>query len=162
MRSILLGTPAGTSLRVSADASNPAGAAPRFADIDPSAAADFRVFSPPRLFAPVGGNVVNVRFRVPGTNRAALVRGFGAVYTGVEVRGGTTFQYFDARGRSLGTYAVPVDRRRLSFLGVTFASPVVARVRVSFGTAPLGTPETAGADVAVVDDVIYGEPVSAR
>ena len=159
-RGIVLGAP-GTGLRVSADSHNPAGAAPLFADIDPAAAADFRTFSAQRLFAPVGGNVVNVRFRVPGTNTAAVVRGFGAVYTGVEVRGSTTFEYFDARGRSLGTYAVPVDRRKLSFLGVTFATPVVARVRVSFGNSPLGTAETGGADVAVVDNVIYGEPVAA-
>ena len=38
-------------------------------------------------------------------------------------------------------------------------SPVVARVRIEYGTGRSG-PTTAGVDVAVMDDFIYGEPVA--
>lgn len=158
-RGALLSTP-GTGLRVSADSDNPAGAAPRFGDINPAYAAAFRTFSAERLFSPVGSNVVNLRFRVPGTNRPAVVRGFGAVYTGIDRRESTAFEYFDARGRSLGSFSVPAGRKKLSFLGVAFAKPVVARVRIEYGNRALGPDETAEIDVAVMDNFIYGEPVA--
>lgn len=159
-RGALLSTP-GTGLRVSADADNPAGAAPRFGDINPAYTAAFRTFSAERLFSPVGSNVVNLRFRVPGTTTPALVRGFGAVYTGIDRRESTAFEYFDARGRSLGSFSVPAGRKRLSFLGVAFAKPVVARVRIEYGNRALGPDETGPIDVAVMDNFIYGEPVAA-
>lgn len=159
-RGAVLTTP-GTGLRVSADGDNPRGAAPRFADINPSYAAEFRTFSAPRLFSPVGSNVVNLRFRVPGTSTPALVRGFGAVYTGIDRRENTAFQYFGAGGRSLGRFAVPVGKRKLSFLGVVFAKPVVARVRIEYGNRALGPDESARIDVAVMDNFIYAEPVAA-
>jgi hypothetical protein len=53
---------------------------------------------------------------------------------------------------------VPARPSGLSFLGVVFRQPVVARVRIEYGNQPLGTDETAGYDVAVMDDFIYGEP----
>lgn len=159
-RGALLSTP-GTGLRVSADSDNPDGAAPRFGDINPGYPAEFRTFSAQRLFSPVGSNVVNLRFRVPGTDRLAVVRGFGAVYTGVD-RPETAFQYFDAKGRSLGRFTVPVGKRSLSFLGVVFTKAVVARVRIEYGNRALGPDETGDIDVAVMDNFIYGEPVAAR
>jgi len=158
-RGALLSTP-GTGLRVSADSDNPDGAAPRFGDINPSYPAEFRTFSAQRLFSSVGSNVVNLRFRVPGTDRPAVVRGFGAVYTGVD-RPETAFQYFDAKGRSLGRFAVPVGRKRLSFLGVVFTEAVVARVRIEYGNRALGPDEAGDIDVAVMDNFIYGEPIAA-
>jgi hypothetical protein len=157
-RGALLSTP-GTGLRVSADADNPDGAAPRFGDINPTYRAEFRTFSAQRLFSPVGSNVVNLRFRVPGTNRPAVVRGFGAVYTGVDRRE-TAFEYFGADGRSLGRFEVPVARRKLSFLGVAFPTAVVARVRIEYGNRALGPSESGSTDVAVMDNFIYGEPVA--
>jgi hypothetical protein len=157
-RGAVLTTP-GTGLRVSADSDNPAGAAPLFADINPSYADEFATFSAERLFSPVGSNVANLTFRVPGTSRKAVVRGFGAVYTGIDKVENTAFQYFDRRGRSLGRYAVPRGRDRLSFLGVVFDEAVVARVRIEYGNGPLGPADGGAVDVAVMDDFIYGEPV---
>ena len=158
-RGAVLTTP-GRGLRVSADSDNPKDAAPRFADINPTYAAEFRTFSAERLFSPFGSNVANLTFRVPGTNRRAVVRGFGAVYTGVDRRETAAFTYFGADGERLGTYAVPVGRRKLSFLGVVFDEPVVARVRIVYGNRALGPDEGPGVDVAVMDDFIYGEPVA--
>jgi hypothetical protein len=157
-RGAVLRTP-GRGLRVSADADNPAGAAPRFGDINPAYTSAFRTFSAERLFSPVGSNVANLTFRVPGTSRRAVVRGFGAVYTGIDRPENTAFQYFDRRGRSLGRFAVPVGRDRLSFLGVVFTSAVVARVRIEYGSGPLGPDDGGAVDAAVMDDFIYGEPV---
>ena len=74
----------GDHVAVSADASNPAGAAVRFGDINPVNSAQFRTYSPQRLFSPIGSSIVSLRFSVPGTDRPAVVRGFGAVFTGVD------------------------------------------------------------------------------
>ena len=157
-RGAVLRTPG--SLRVSADSDNPKGAAPRFGDINPSYTSEFRTFSAERLFSPVGSNVVNLTFRVPGTGTRAVVRGFGAVYTGIDLRENTAFKFFDAKGKSLGTFAVPIGKRKLSFLGVVFDEPVVARVRIEYGNRALGPDEGRGVDVAVMDNFIYGEPVA--
>ena len=46
----------------------------------------FRTFSPSRLFTPVGSNITEASFFIPGTNGTApaTVRGFGAVFTDVD------------------------------------------------------------------------------
>ena len=110
---------------MSAAPNNPSGTAVRFGDIDPTYPSRFRTFSPPRLFSPIGSNVVNLTFVIPGTSTPALVRGFGAVYidTGLQH---TAFQYFDKNGGSLGSFPVPVMKEGFSFLGVVFDQPVVA------------------------------------
>jgi len=159
-RGAILETP-GDHVAVSADASNPTGAAVRFGDVNPDYPDLFTTFSAERLFSPIGSNIVNLRFRVPGTSRRAVVRGFGAVYTDIDKRENTAFEYFDRRGRSLGSYSAPVSRQGLSFLGVVFRRAVVARVRIKYGNGPLGPDETRRYDVAVMDDFLYGEPVAA-
>ena len=106
--------------------------------------------------------MVNLTFRVPGTHRAAVVRGFGAVYTDVDRREGTAFRYYDRRGHLLGRFAVPVSRGGLSFLGVRFARAVVARVRIEYGSGALGPDDGSAFDAAVMDASIYGEPRAAR
>jgi hypothetical protein len=156
-RGAVLGAP-GSGVAVSADGDNPAAAEPRFGDINPTYARQFKTFSAERLFSPIGSNVVNLRFYVPGTKRRAVVRGFGAVYTDIDRRENTAFEYFDARGRSLGKYAVPRRPSGLSFLGVVFSRPIVARVRIEYGSGPLGPSDRANYDAAVMDDFIYGEP----
>ena len=160
-RGALLATP-GDHVAVSADSDNPDGAAVRFGDINPTYVNQFRTFSAPRLFSPVGSNIVNLRFRVPGTNRRAVTRGFGAVYTDVDRADKTAFRYYDDHNRLLGKFTVPVSRRGLSFLGVRFPTAVVARVRIEYGTSKLGRNDSARYDVAVMDDFIYGEPQPAQ
>src|SRR5207302_5530048 len=53
---------------------------------NPTYAKTFRTFSPSRLFTPVGSNITNASFFIPGTNGTvpATVRGFGAVFTDVD------------------------------------------------------------------------------
>jgi hypothetical protein len=71
----------------------------------------------------------------------------------------TAFEYFDQSGTSLGKFGVPVADKGLSFLGVAFDKASVARVRIEYGTVALGPDDGPGADAAVMDDFIYGEPV---
>jgi hypothetical protein len=145
---------------VSANPDNPAGVAVRFGDINPSYVDRFRTFSAERLFSPIGSNVVKLRFALPGTSTRAVVRGFGAVYTSVDRKESAVFEYFDKRGKSLGKFAVPVSKSGLSFLGVQFADPIVARVKIVYGNNKLGPKDSGKYDVAVMDDFIYGEPQS--
>jgi hypothetical protein len=112
------------------------------------------------LFSPIGSNIVDLFFFVPGTGTPAVTRGFGAVYTDVDVIENTAFEYFDAAGNSLGTFSTPVSNNGLSFLGVTFANPVVRHVRIRYGNSALGPADSVEFDVAVMDDFIYGEPVA--
>jgi hypothetical protein len=156
-RGAILTTP-GNHVAVSAAPNNPSGAAVRFGDINPTYASRFHTFSPPRLFSPIGSNIVNLSFRVPGTNKPAAVRGFGAVYTDVDIPEKTGFRYYDVRGRLLGSFSVPAKPRGLSFLGVRFPGAVVARVRIEYGNHALGPKDSARIDVAVMDNFIYGEP----
>jgi hypothetical protein len=159
-RGAVLRTP-GDHVAVSADSSNPAGAAVRFGDVNPTYTQQFRTFSAERLFSPIGSNVVNLTFRVPGTNTRAAVRGFGAVYTDINDYRDAKFRFFSARGRLLGAFAVPVSKDKLSFLGVVFRHAVVARVRIAYGNRALGPNDGGAVDVAVMDDFIYGEPKAA-
>jgi hypothetical protein len=159
-RGALLATP-GTGLMVSADADNPTGTPPRFGHINDSYSNIFTAYSGERMFSPVGSNIVDLTFFVPGTQTPAVVRGFGAVYADVDTDH-TAFEYFDAAGNSLGTFATPIANNGLSFLGVAFSKPIVHRVRISYGTAALGANDGPNNDVAVMDDFIYGEPQAAQ
>jgi hypothetical protein len=156
-RGAVLETP-GDHVAVSAKAGNPAGVPVRFGDINPSYTNTFRAFSEERLFSPVGSNVVNLHFNVPGTTTPAAVNGFGAVYTDVDHKESAAFEYFDAKNKSLGKFAVPVSKNGHSFLGVSFPDPVVARVKIVYGNNKLGPKDGKKYDVAVMDDFIYGEP----
>jgi hypothetical protein len=156
-RGIVLESPSG-ELGVSADSDNPDGVPVRFGDINPTYTDTFTTFSEERLFSPVGSNIVDATFFVAGTDTPAAVRGFGAVYTDVDAAESADFEFFDADGNSLGTYAVPVSENGLSFLGVAFPEPIVARVRIVYGNTELGPDDDAQYDVAVMDDFIFGEP----
>jgi len=94
---------------------------------------------------------------------AALTRGFGSVFTDVDLANTTTLQFFDPTNVSLGTFNVPnfAGSGTLSFLGIDFGSSVVSRVRITSGNAALGPNETGNLDLVVMDDFIYGEPVAA-
>ena len=80
---------------------------------NPTYGTSFSTFSPLRLFTPVGSNITEALFFVPGFNGAfpATVRGFGAVFTDVdEADGVATWQ--GAREPSRGQHADGVLRRR--------------------------------------------------
>ena len=140
-------------------------AAPNFGNIDPSYTTTFIPFSQQRLFTAVGSNIVDITFFIAGTNKPGTVRGFGSIFSDVDLTNVTSIQYFDASGQSLGTFSVlPASgNQTLSFLGVVFNDPVVRRVRITNGNAALGAGvlDNASNDVVTMDDFLYSEPVPA-
>lgn len=150
---------------VSAKTGNPTATPVRFADFDPAYEAKFATFSAQRLFVSIWDPAYEVKFFVPGTNRPAVVSGFGAVFTDVDIAGRSAIEYFGVDGQSLGRYDVPAagGDQTLSFLGVSFAgAPAVARVVVTSGDVAIdGGGEPVGHDAVAADDFLYGEPVAA-
>lgn len=157
-RGIRITAPDGDGVQVSADADNPTSTPVRFGNFNPTYPLNFETFSAERLMAPIGNNVVDAVFTIPGSpDEPALVRGFGAVFTHVE-GGGSKIELFAEDGTSLGDYFVPSDAAGLSFLGILFDQPVIARVRITYGNSPLGPTERDDVDVTATDDFIYAEP----
>ncbi len=136
-----------------------------FSEINPTYAAQFLFFTASEMFAPIGSNQLDQEFRVAGQPTPALVRGFGIVFSDVDLADKTAIQLFRQDGSSLGTYSAPVrsDEGGFSFVGVTFADAIIARVRITLGTGALGAnvnDVSAGGtvDLVVLDNLIYGEP----
>jgi hypothetical protein len=157
-------TTPGIGVQVSGDTSTP------FADPDlldfgetnPSYVDEFEPFSVPRMFTSIGSNVIETHFVVPGTDTPADTNGFGVVFSDVNVEGPTTMQYFDAKGKSLGTFTVPATagQQTFSFLGVIFDKKRIAGVLITQGEAALapGVDDLAPADLVVTDDFMFGFP----
>lgn len=142
----------------------PDGLASLFAN--PTYSTTFNAFSPLRLFVPVGSNVTDVLFFLPGSNgaEAATVSGFGAVFSDVDLEGLTSISYFDPEGDLLYSRSVEkgsVADGSLSFLGVFFnAGERIARVRIVTGNSALGPIDGGSIDVVAMDDFLYSEPVA--
>ena len=99
-------------------------------------------------------------FRLAGTSQAAPTRGFGVVFADVDAANTTSIQAFDQNNNSLGTFFAPVANNGLSFVGVSFNTPTISRVRITSGNTAVGPNDGgAAADVVVMDDFIYAEPV---
>jgi hypothetical protein len=132
------------------------------ADINATYASTFVTFSPNRLFTPLGSNITDGVFSVPGTGGTvpATVAGFGAVFTDVDLTSTTSIQYFNGNNVLLGTFFAPMANNGLSFLGVSGFDEGIARVRITSGNAALGANDANGnpTDVVVMDDFLYGEP----
>ena len=137
----------------------------KFSEINPTYATQFNFFSANKIFAPVGSNKVDQLFQVAGQPTPAVTRGIGVVFSDVDLADKTTIQLFAQDGSSLGTYSAPVrsDDAGLSFLAVSFDTPIIARARITLGTGALRADvndiSSGGAlDLVVFDNVIYGEP----
>jgi len=155
-RGVVFVTP-GTGFQVSASSSS--GTPTQFGNIDPSYPSIFEPFSPQRLFTALGSTIVDVNFFVPGTTGAALTRGFGAVFSDVDLANTTSLTFFGPNNELLGTFfaAAISGNETFSFLGVDFGSSQVSRVRITSGNVLLGAGQL-DPDVVVMDDFIFGEP----
>lgn len=160
-RGAVFATP-GTGFQVSANAVNPTSTPIEFGNIEASYPTIFRTFSAQRLFTSLGSNVLDVSFFVPGSTTPASTRGFGAVFTDVDLASTTTIQLFGIDNSLLFTGLVApgtVANESLSFLGVTFTEGnIVSRVRITSGNSALGLSEASGRDLVTMDDFLYGEP----
>lgn len=159
-RGVVFSTP-GTGFQVSSTAAS--GTPVEFGNIDPTYTSTFAAFSAQRLFTPLGSNIVDVSFFVPGTNTPALTRGFGSIFSDVDLANTTSIEFFNLANVSLGLFFVPatIGSETLSFLGVSYAAAIVARVRITNGNFALGPGITDqngnGRDLVVMDDFIYAE-----
>lgn len=126
---------------------------------------DFFPFSEDRLFSPVGGTTFDITFFDPATQvDPALSRGLGIIFSDAEVSGATTITLFDIEGNVLLTRAALAGGSgSLSFVGVMFDTPTIARASITSGNTPIsggfGVGAGDGADVVTIDNVIFGEPV---
>jgi hypothetical protein len=138
-------------------------------------ATSFRAFSNFRLFTPVGSNITDTFFFVPGSNgnRRAVVPSFGAVFTDVDQPNGsgpgtkhgnrgasTLIEFFGADGQLLFSSFVPAapGDGGFSFFGIKFNDPRIASVRIVAGNVAPGPNDDDTNDVVMMDDFIYGEP----
>jgi len=121
--------------------------------------AEFAAFSPLRMFTPVGSNITEALFFVPGSQGTvkATVSGFGVVFTDVDQpdgsgpgrkhgnRGASTLvELFDVNGRLLYSSFAPASpgQRGLSFLGIKFEDARIASVRITTGDSAPGRTTT--------------------
>jgi hypothetical protein len=146
------------ALGVSADLDNPTNTLPSFGNINPTYVNIFPPFSGERIFSPLGSNIADIRFYVPGTSQPAGVRAFGAVYIDVDLPESGAFEFFDQNGQSLGKYATPIKNEGHVFLGVLFETPIVHHIRITYGNSALGPDDGGSVDVSVMDDFIFSEP----
>lgn len=157
-RGVVLSTP-GTGFAVSANANG--GTAVNFGNIDPALATRFAPFSAQRLFTPIGSNITDVSFFVPGSNNAAVSTAFGVVFSDVDLDTSTSLEFFDSLNGSMGifhAFGIAGADQSFSFLGVRFTGgQAFSRVRITSGTQLVarGNPDD---DMVVIDDFIYAEP----
>ncbi|WP_242343805.1 hypothetical protein [Anaeromyxobacter terrae] len=171
-------TTPGTGLSQAPPSGGPQGGLAGLFD-NPTYGTIFKTFSPSRLFTPVGSNITEASFFVPGTNGTvpATVSGFGAVFADVDRPDGsgpgkkqgdrgasTLIEYFDIDGNLLFSSFVPASPGdgSLSFYGIRFAAPVIASLRITTGDVAPGPNDEPDRDIVVMDDFIYGEPQAVR
>ena len=112
----------------------------------------------------LGANVMGIRFFVPGTNTAATVKGFGAVFTDVDRSHTTKLEFLDRDGKVIFVTFAPrgtQGSKSLSFVGVT-TNADIWEVRITAGNAPLSSKTRDGRayDLVVMDDLLYAEPTA--
>jgi hypothetical protein len=151
----------------------PAGLADLFNN--PTYSTIFKAFSPSRLFTPIGSNLTETSFFVPGhaDSQPAGTRGFGVVFTDVDLPDGsgpgqkrgnrhssTLVEFFAVDGTLIYSGFAPASPGdgNLSFLGIVLTDPNIARVQITSGGAIPGQDDSL--DAVVMDDFIYGEPVA--
>ena len=166
-RGVVFSTP-GTGFQVSGattDAGAGQPAAANFGNIDPSYTTTFQPFTTQRLFTALGSTITDVNFFIPGFGTPTTTNGFGAVFSDVDLTSNSSIEYFNTANASLGKFFVPSiagGSQTLEFLGVSFPTAVISRVRITSGNTVLGAGITDNGDnreLVVMDDFIYGEPV---
>lgn len=141
-----------------------------FSFINTAYDAQFNSFSPVRTFSAIGSNTTRVDLFVAGTATPARSTGFGVVFSDVDGMGSASIKLLGVNGNSLGVYHAPPCGGGFSFVGVSFATPLVAAIEIRSGQGPLGADAAdvsdrdrgPARDLVIMDDFIYGEPKAVR
>ena len=154
-RGAVFSTP-GTGLRIDSTA---------FASVSAGLAAQFKAFSPKKLFVPVGSTHLEVDFKVVGLTTNGLVNGFGVVFSDVDRAGSAKVDFFDAAapGSPASTAPATAAPSEFSFVGAVFDSRPGGQgadhQRRRGLTDQRRRRQRGGAtDLVVMDDFVYGEP----
>ena len=134
-----------------------------FAEINPAATNQFSSFSGDKSFANISSSLWDVEFQVAGKTEAAFVRGFGIVFSDVDLPNSTAMEFFN-EDRSLGKFFVPAKQGgNFSFLGVYFKNEQVTRVSVAHDShldkGQKDISDNGPADLVTMDNFLWSEPV---
>jgi hypothetical protein len=137
-----------------------------FSEINAAASSQFAPFSGQQTFSNISSNLWDVGFEVAGQPIEASVKGFGIVFSDVDLPDNSYLEFYNGN-KSLGRFYVPAhdNKSGFSFLGVYFRHERVSRVKVSHGSGILNAGEkdiTNGGskDLVIMDDFLYDEPIS--
>lgn len=134
-----------------------------FLDVNPNASSQFSNFSGSKSFANISSSLWDVEFRVAGKSIPAGVKGFGIVFSDVDLANSTALEFFN-KEKSLGKFFVPAKAgSNFSFLGVYFKNEPVTRVRVShdghLDSQQKDISDNGPSDLVTMDNFLYTEPV---
>jgi hypothetical protein len=171
IRGIQFTTTGGFEVSADSDSDNDGSPGPvpmLFGNHSPENADDYAAFSPERIFGLVGTNQMDVTFSPAGQPGVpAHVRGFGVVFTDVELAGAAKLDFYDAANNLLLSRSAPAfaftgsdSFKSFSFVGASFPTAVVARVHITNGGYDLNLQQFGADDATAMDDFIYGEPIA--
>ena len=153
-RGAVFSTP-GTGFLVSSDPATPLFGFP----------ADLQTFSPSKLFATVGSNVMDISFFVPGTATPATTGAFGVIFVDAEDANQTKVEFFDAANSLIySLFALAGANQSLSFIGgVATSGERISKVRITMPQNFLisnGVRNSELTDFVVMDDFLYATPAA--
>lgn len=122
-------------------------------------------FSDERLFASIGGSSFDINFFDPSDQTTqATVRGFGAVFSGLDLADTVQMQFLNLADELIGSInPVGTSDFDLNFAGAIFDSAEIATVRILGGNRFLESNGRFGGGIGdgfVFDDFIFGEPIA--
>lgn len=134
-----------------------------FAEINAGASNEFSSFSGTKSFANISSSLWDVEFQVPSKTEAAFVKGFGIVFSDVDLPNSTSLEFFN-ENKSLGKFFVPAKNgSNFSFLGVYFKNEKVTRIKVDHdGELDKGQNDISNngpVDLVTMDNFLYNEPL---
>jgi len=134
-----------------------------FAEVNAEATKQFSSFSGDKSFANISSSLWDVEFQVAGKTEAAFVKGFGIVFSDVDLPNSTSMEFFNGE-RSLGKFFVPAKQgSNFSFLGVYFKNEQVTRVQVAHDShldkGQKDISDNGPADLVIMDNFLWNEPV---
>jgi hypothetical protein len=134
-----------------------------FEEVNAGTADEFSSFSGTKSFANISSSLWDVEFQVPGQSKLAFIKGFGIVFSDVDLPNSTSLEFFN-ENKSLGKFFVPAKNgSNFSFLGVYFRNEKVTKITVDHdGELDKGQKDISSngpVDLVTMDNFLYNEPV---